>query len=266
MQTNHFAACAVLLLLAAGAFAAEESDLRIAPKPRAHDLVPEDFQAMIKRLAALPDPQAGAEAWAKNAEVAALAAQVHENPELFTRLIIPPNYPRAIPRADKLVRARAAAVLGQSGDLRGLEQLVSSAVYDPEDSVRRTSVKALRLLDDPMAVRKLMDLASKSDYQHYPWAIRQSACAALRRYGDREAIERLLRELSYELAGGNPLDHKNSLRGVPSGIGTENPLGAPASAPDLQLSEHDMYPVLSALKEVTGVSFAKYERDFKTWQ
>lgn len=248
----------------------EDAGLRIGLKPLPpgpREISVEEFQTVIKRLTAKPAAkESGAEPWEKSAEAAALAGQVHENSELFTRLLIPPGYPRAVSRSDQHVRARAATVLGLSRDLRALQPLVNSAVYDPEDSVRLAAAKALRLLDDPAAMRKLADLAIARDYRKYPWAVRKSACAAIRRYGDPAAIERLLRELSYELAGGNPLDAKNQLRGVPAGIGTESALAVPTGPPDLQLGEHDLYPVLSALKELTGQSFYRGERDFKTWQ
>ena len=42
-------------------------------------------------------------------------------------------------------------------------------------------------------------------------------------------------------------------------------MGAPDSAPDLHLSEPDLYPALSAIKEVTGQSFTKDEKEVKTW-
>jgi len=255
--------CATIVL------GAEEGDLRIGPKPSApgpREITSEEFQTVIKRLAAQPAAKAGGEPWENSAEATALAAQVHENPELFTRLLIPPGYPRSFSKSDKEVRARAAAVLGKSGDLRALQALVDSAVYDPDDSVRKAAVKALRLLEEPVAMRKLVDLAIARDYRKYPWAARKSACTAVRRYGDVAAVERIMRELSYELAGGNPLDAKNQLRGVASGIGSENATGLPSAPPDLGLSEHELYPVLSAMKEVTSMSFSKNEKDFKTWQ
>ncbi|MCY3021967.1 MAG: HEAT repeat domain-containing protein, partial [Planctomycetota bacterium] len=200
-----------------------------------------------------------------SAEAAALVVQARETPELFARLLIPPGYPRSVSGAVKEVRVRAATVLGLSRDLRALQALVDSSVYDPEDAVRLTSAKALKLLEEPVAVRKLVDLAIAGDRQKYPWPVRRSACIALRRYGDVAAIERLLRELSYELAGGNPLDPKNRVRGVAAGLGTDNPLGLPDSPPDLQLSEQDLYPTLSAVKEVTGMSFSWGEKEAKTW-
>ncbi|MGD0094639.1 MAG: HEAT repeat domain-containing protein [Planctomycetota bacterium] len=259
----------VLALAAAAAGANEEGGLRIGPKQAAtapREIPTEEFQAVIKSLTAPPAANAGNEPWEDSAQAATLAAQVHEGPELFTRLLIPPGFPRALPKASPEVRARAAAVLGKSGDLRALQALVDSAVYDPEDSVRRAAAKALRPLADPVAMRKLVDLAIARDYQKYPWPIRKSACMALRRLGDAAAMERIMRELSYELAGGNPLDPKNPPRGVAAGIGTDNGLAVPTGPPDLQLSEHDLYPVLSALKELTGMSFSKNEKDFKTWQ
>lgn len=269
MQAVRAMVFAAFLLCAALVYAAEdEGDMRIGLKPQPaspREVTTEDLQAAVKQLTAAPANN-DATPWDRTPEAAALAAQAQENPELFARLLIPPGYPKAFPKADKHVRARAAAVLGLSRDLRALQPLVDSSVYDPEDSVRLAAAKALRLLDEPVALRKLVDLASARDYQKFPWPVRKSACVALRRYGDVAAIERLLRELSYELAGGNPVDPKNHLRGASVGIGTDNPMGIPTSTPDLQLSEQDLYPVLAAVKELTGVSFTKGEKDFKTWQ
>jgi len=262
-------AISAILFLAAMCAGAEENEFRIGPKPgisSLREISAEDFQAVIKRLSIQTIAKPGAEPWENSAEAAALSAQVHENPELFTRLLIPPGYPRAFSRSDKEVRARVAALLGRSRDLRALQPLVDSAVYDPEDSVRLACVKALKLLEEPVAMRKLVDLAIARDYRKYTWPVRKSACTALRRYGDAGAVERILRELSYELAGGNPLDQKNQLRGVSSGLGSDNAMGLPSAPPDLQLSERDLYPVLSAMKELTGMSFSKNEKDFKTWQ
>ena len=61
------------------------------------------------------------------------------------------------------------------------------------------------------------------------------------------------------------LDRKNMLRGKGSGIGTDNPLAIPDPGPNQQLAETDIYPALSAIKEVTGMSFDKGEKDMKTW-
>lgn len=244
-----------------------EEELRIGTRAGPREVTAEDLQALVKRL--VPPAVKGAARkaageWEKS-EAATFTAEARENPELFSRLLIPPGYPRAVPRAETEVRRRAAVILGLSRDRRALQALLDSAVYDPEDTVRLAAAKALRLLDEPVAMRKLVDLAIAADRSKYPWAARKSACVALKRYGDAAAVERLLKELSFELAGGNALDPKNRMRGLASGIGTENPLALPDAPPDLRLSEQDMYPVLSALKEVTGMSFDKGEKDMKTW-
>lgn len=261
---------AIVIIVLAGCVCAgeDEGDLRIGVNPKApgpREISVEEFQAAIKRLMEAPAGKGDA-AWDKSADAALFAKQVYANVELYTRLLIPPGYPRAVSKSDKAVRSRAAVVLGLSRDLRAVQPLVDSAVYDPEDSVRLVSAKALKAMEEPVALRKLVDVAIAKDFQKYPWLVRKSACKALRRYGDPAAIERIMRELSYELAGGNQFDPKNQIRGVPAGIGTENPLGAPTGPPNIQLSEQDMYPALSALKELTGVGFSKNEKDFKTWQ
>jgi len=121
------------------------------------------------------------------------------------------------------------------------------------------------MLEEPVGMRKLVDIAISHDFQHCPWQIRKCACQAIKRYGDKEAVDRIMSELSFELAGGNPLDVHNRLRGVPKGIGTDNPLGVPDAPPITNLSEQDLYPCLYAMKEVTGQSFSKGEKDVKIW-
>jgi hypothetical protein len=186
--------------------------------------------------------------------------------DLATQLLIPAGYPNSSPKAVPLVRQRVARALGETKDRRALNNLVSAAVYDPDPGVRLLAAAALPKLEEPIALRKLTDLAIARDHQKYPWPVRKSACAALRTYGDKEIMERILRELSYELAGGNVLDPKNRPRGVASGLGTENPLMLREDAPDLKLAEYDLYPVLAALKEITGHSFAERDKDLREWQ
>jgi len=266
-----FLAFAVLLR---PAFCGEDADLRVGVRneTKAREFIPEVYRDVSRRLAKIPPPVSAAgtneipgAVWEKNDEAQAFIKDARNVPELYARLLIPPGFPNAVAEASKEVRVRAAAVLGQCRDRRALDPLINSSVYDPEEAVRATAAASLRLLEEPVAVRKLVDLAVAKDRQRYPWAVRKSACQALRRYGDKEALERLLKELSYELAAGNPLDKNNKLRGKAAGIGTENPLAIPDAPPDLQLSAEDLYPVLSAVKEVTGVSFDKGEKDMKTW-
>lgn len=265
-------------LLCASAFAgvAGEDDIRVAVRPESkapREFLPAVYRDVAQRLAKLPAPLPAKPAtagvpganWEKLDEAQAFIKDARNVPELYARLMIPPGFPNAIADANADVRIRAAAVLGQSRDRRAVDSLVNSSVYDSEESVRFTSVKALKLLEEPVALRRLVDLSIAPDRQKFPWPVRKSACAALRRYGDKEAVERLLKELSYELAGGNPLDKKNPLRGRGAGIGTENPLALPDPGPNEQLAETDNYPVLSAVKEVTGQSFDKGEKDMKYW-
>ena len=105
-----------------------------------------------------------------------------------------------------------------------------------------------------------MDIAVSADTTHHPWVLRKVACAALRRYGSQEVIERLMKELSFELAGGNPLDPKNRMRGKGTGLATDNPLGVQDVLPAYGVPDTDLYPVLSATKEITGKSFDANEK------
>ncbi len=252
--------------LACGEEEAEEpSDFRVAARPEkkaAREHSTEQLQAAAKKVMALPSISGPAE---KNEQVLAAAAEFRNDPELYARLLIPPGSARSVSFASKDLRTRVAALLGLSRDRRALQPLVNSAVYDPEEAVRVAAADALPLLEEPIALRKLIDLAIAGDYARYPWSVRKCACQAIRRYGEKEAVEKLLRELAYELAGGNPADPHNRPRGVTHGLATENPLMLPDGPPDLRLSQEDMYPVLSALKEVTGKSFDSGEKDVKTW-
>jgi hypothetical protein len=183
---------------------------------------------------------------------------------VFTRVLKAPGLQGSANIADGLGRARAAQVLGVAGDRRALQPLLDACFEDPDDRVRLVAAKALPGLEEPLALRKLVDVAISG---RNPWPVRRAACAALRRYGDREAVDRLLAELSFELAGGNARDQKNPLRGGAHGLGTDNPMGLPGSdAPIGPVDEHILYPVLSAVKEVTFASFAEGEKDFKTWR
>ncbi len=263
-------------MLALGVRAEDSDEVRISARPESktpREFLPEVYRDVARRMAKLPAPLPEKPAptdipganWEGNEEARGFVKDARNVPELYARLLIPPGFPNAVAEAKGDVRVRAAAVLGIARDRRGLDPLVNSCVYDPDERVRFASAKALRQLDEPVAMRKLVDLALAHDYTKYPWPIRKSACAAIRRYGDKESVERMLKELSYELAGGNPLDRKNKLRGKGMGIGTDNPIGMPDPGPDLQIAETDSYPALSAVKEVTGVSFDKGEKDMKTW-
>jgi len=255
------------LLFIGTSFAGDEEPVQIGARPAEvapQKIAPEQFQAVIQRIVKAPAP-AGNE---QNEKVLALVLEARTTPELFTPLLIPERAPNAIPRADKEVRLRTATLLGMSNDRRALQALINSAVYDPDEKVRAAAGLALPKLEEPSAMRKLMDLAVARDPRKFPWAARKSACAALRRYGDITVVDRILKELSYELAAGNPLDSKNKPRGVPSGIGTDNPLMLQDTAPPSGIPEEDMYPVLSAFKEVTRAELppTASERDLRSWQ
>lgn len=258
---------AIVLLLILPCVRAEEiPDLRIGLRTdakNANQIRPENLQALVKRFLKVGVIALDGK---NNAEAEALINEARDFPEIMIRVLIRPGFPNAVPGADNDVRARVAAVLGLSQDRRTMLPLLESSVIDPDDGVRRTAAKALALLEEPVALRKLADLAISRDRQRAPWPVRKLACQALRRYGDKEAVERVLREVSFELAAGNPFDPKNPLRGKGAGIGSENPLALPTSTPDLHLSEQDLYPALSALKELTGNGFDKGEKDVKTWQ
>ena len=104
-----------------------------------------------------------------------------------------------------------------------------------------------------------------SSWKAYPSPISRGACQALRRYGSQEAIERVMKSLSFELAGGSPRDPKNKLRGKGQGLASDNPLGIWDNNLEYGVPETELYPVLSAAKEITGKSFDKNDKDMKTW-
>ncbi|HYF51515.1 MAG TPA: HEAT repeat domain-containing protein [Planctomycetota bacterium] len=277
----------IALLIAAAVMlppAAHAADDEFSIKARPKEVTNERLQQLVKQLNDAPpalapavppkapkDPKAPAPAAAPAVEfqktelAAKFAEEAKSELDAWLRLMIPPNFPKAAQKADANVRARAAWVLGLTRDRRVMKTLVNTSVYDPDEPVREAAALALPLLEEPIALRMLTDLACASDYTKYPWIVRQNAARALVRYGDREAVERLLRELSYELAAGNPYDSKNRMRGVSRGLGTDNPMMLPDGPPDLKLSEEDMYPVLSATKIVTGKSFDSGDKDMKTW-
>ncbi|HLX64645.1 MAG TPA: HEAT repeat domain-containing protein [Planctomycetota bacterium] len=199
-------------------------------------------------------------------DIPAIVAKARENPGPLIKLLIPPQWPNAQPRSKTEVRTRAAWLAGLTQDRRLMQPLVDASIYDPEESVRFAAAKALPMLEEPVALRKLTDIAFSSDNQHFPWPVRKIAAQALRRYGSQEVIERMMKSLSFELAGGNPRDPKNHLRGKGTGLASDNPVGIwdndkyAYGAPDT-----DLYPVMSAAKEITGQSFDKKDKDMKTW-
>ena len=253
-----------LSISAAGVFAGEETaDVRIGARPKSVQNAAEELQALIKRVIAAGPVALQGE---RSDAVASLINEAKTQPDLFVKLLVPPGFPNSVPKAEKEVRLRAAAICGLTRDWRAMQPLINSSVYDPEDAVRAAAAKALVLLDEPIAMRKLVDIAIAPDRTKFPWLVRKLACQALRRYGDKEAIERVMKELAFELAAGNPIDPKNKLRGKSSGIGTDNALAIPDSTPDLNLKEEDLYPALSAMKELTGQSLDRMDKDFRAWQ
>jgi hypothetical protein len=263
---------AVLLAgLTLAAAVAAEQDVRIgarsdtAPKESASkEPTYEQLQGLVKRLSA--GAAADKTPWEKSELPQTFVEEARANPELFSRLLIPPGYPKAVSRADAPLRARAARVLALAADYRNIQALVNCSVYDPEEKVRAAAADALVQMNEPVAMRKLVDLAIAPEYVKYPWAVRKNACQALKGFSRKEVAERLLRELSYELAGGNPLDSKNKPRGVAQGIGTDNPLMMPNDPVTVKLKDEDAYPVMSALKEITGAALKMNEKDMKSWR
>lgn len=227
-------------------------DLVIAPAANRPERVERDeVRALVKRLLNLKEGDA--------AETQALLALARERPELFTQLLKTP------PRTNEAaMRLRAVQFMGQAGDRRALDALLGACFEEPDAGVRQAAARSLAQLDEPIALRKLTDVALAPQF---PWATRQRACAALRAYGDPEAVDRILSALSFELAGGNALDAKNPLVRSPGGLGSENALETQeGNLPVGPVDERVSYPALSALKELTGVSFDAGEKDFATWQ
>lgn len=245
---------------------AEDPNFQIGvrPQPKKMEASSEQAQALLKRIAALKlDAK---QLLAQAPEAAELISDCRDDPAALIRLMLPPQFPGGLSKVSVEVRARGAALAGLTQDRRLMQALMDAAVYDPEEAVRFSAAKALPQLEEPVAIRRLMDLAISTDSQKHPWVLRKSACIALRRYGSQEILERLLKELSFELAGGNQRDSKNRLRGKGTGIGTDNPLGVQdAIQPDYGAPETELYPVLSAVKEITGQTFDKNEKDMKTW-
>ena len=243
---------------------AVDSDVQIAvrPQPKTPEATRDQVTALQKHLEKVPlDGQPNA-----SPDVADLVATARANPSAIGKLLTPPQFPGALPGIKPDVRTRAAWLAGLTQDRRMMESLISASVYDPDEGVRFAAAKSLPMLEEPVALRKLMDLAISGDNAHHPWVLRKIACAALRRYGSQEVIERLMKELSFELAGGNPMDPKNRLRGKGVGLGSDNPLGVQENIlPAYGVPDTDLYPVLSAVKEVTGKSFDANEKDMKTW-
>jgi hypothetical protein len=217
---------------------------------------------LVKKLKT-PAPEA--QLWHETAVAVELTNLAKRSPEGFFPILKAPQLPQSARIREAEVRARTAVILGQAGHRAALEPLLQSCISDPDDEVREAAAKALRLLGEPVGLRRLTDIAID---RRYAWnGPRRLACIALRRWGDKEAVERLLSAFSYEVAGGNPLDPRNPLRRPQGGVGTDNPLGLPEAtpAPAENREETHLYPALSALKEITGMKFDQGEKDVKTW-
>ena len=56
------------------------------------------------------------------------------------------------------------------------------------------------------------------------------------------------------------------VRGKSAGLGSDNPLGVQDNIlPAYGVPDTDLYPVLTAMKEITGKTFDSNDKDFKTW-
>ncbi|MCK6473323.1 MAG: HEAT repeat domain-containing protein [Planctomycetes bacterium] len=242
---------------------AAEGQATAQPKPDAATLRKE-AQELAKRLAKLE--LSPGSAFEDNAEAKALVALAAEKPDLFVRVMRAPGLPDSGEVKDGAVRTRAAEILGRAGDRRAMQGLLESCFTDPDVRVREAAAKALPKLEEPVALRKLVDVAISPSR---PWATtRRLACIAIMRYGDKEAVERLLAAVSFELAGGNAKDPKNPLRKPAAGLGTDDPMGLSVDEPSHlgKRDETELYPALTALKYVTGTNFDSGEYDYKTWK
>lgn len=186
-----------------------------------------------------------------------LIGKARENPELFVRMLKEGIGGKALPE-----QARCAIVeIGRrSADRRFMDAFVESAIYDPDPKVRRDAARALPSLDEPVALRRLIDAA----LQHENREARRRAAEAIRRFGSVEGIRRLMSEMSIEIAGGNPWDPKNPLRGSkkPMGIADVEHIGLPnTQRPDVK----DIYRAYAALVEVTGVDMGLDPRAWAAW-
>lgn len=235
----------------------------LRPPPKNPEASSDQAQALSKKISAVKVEQGQPKT--QSAEVAALVTECSEAPSALIRLLLPPQFAGALNKVSTEVRQRGAIIAGMTQDRRFMQPLCDAAVFDPEEAVRFAAAKALPLLEEPIAVRKLMDIAISGDSQKHPWLLRKSACIALRRYGSQEIIERLMKELSFELAGGNPRDPKNRLRGKQGGLGSDNPLMMNDNQVEYNVPETELYPVLSAVKEITGQTFDTKDKDMKTW-
>jgi len=241
-----------------------DAEIQIGVRPQAKfpEATHDQVVAFQKRLEKTPVDAIGD----PNADVTDLITIARANPSALAQLMIPPQMRGAVSGVKPDVRTRAARLAGLTQDRRVMQALIDASIYDSDENTRFAAAKALPKLEEPVALRKLMDIATSGDAQRAPLAIRKLACAALRRYGSQEIIERMMKELSFELAGGNPIDPKNRMRGKSAGLGSDNPLGVQDNIlPAYGVPDTDLYPVLTAMKEITGKTFDSSDKDFKTW-
>jgi hypothetical protein len=240
----------------------EAIQIGVRPPPKIPEATQDQVRSLQKRLEQTPIDAAGN----PNADVTELISSARANPSVLAKIMLPPQFVGAFSGIKPEVRTRAARLAGMTQDRRVMQALVDASIYDPDENTRFAAAKALPLLEEPVAIRKLLDIATSGDTQHHPWILRKMACIALRRYGSQEVLERLMKELSFELAGGNPYDPKNSMRGKGRGLGSDNPLGVQDNIlPAYGVPDTDLYPVLTAMKEITGKTFDSGEKDMKTW-
>lgn len=217
---------------------------------------------LAKELEPLNIP--GGTDWEKSPEVRAMVERAAQSPESFAAALKAPGWPGGANVQDATIRAKAAVLLGLAGDRRAMQPLLDACFEDPDDRVRWAAAKALPKLDEPIAMRKLVDAAVSARAN---WPTRKLASIALRRYGDKQAVERLMGELSFELAGGNFRDPKNKPRAATTGPGTDNPMGLPTENLPTQAEDDTViYPALSAMREVTGNPLPGLDKDMKFWR
>jgi hypothetical protein len=102
------------------------------------------------------------------------------------------NIKNALGDEDESVRSSAADALGELGDLRAVEPLLT-ALEDEDESVRSSAADALGNLGDPKAVEPLLTALGDEAY-----IVRYFAGYALRNLGDPRAVEPLLTALEDE--------------------------------------------------------------------
>ena len=229
--------------------AADEPEIAIARPPKKNGDHPpkNERDAMIADLTNLGG-MLGSEkdAVARDKAIEGLLVKVQQEPEQFVKLLHDGRDGKPLPEPAR----RAIVELGRrSGDRRFMEELIFRSIYDVDPRVRLESAKALPALDEPAALRKLVDIAVSGGAAERE--TRNRAAIAIRRYGSVEGIRRLINLMGIEIAGGNPWDSKNQPRTKtpPLGIAEVKDFGIPSTArPDVR----DLYRAYAALVTVTG--------------